>query len=274
MWVLVVGLVAVTILDGLLSFTALRRVEVEVQAPNDAMVGRCDPLRITVGAPTGRSLVRASSIRGAPWVRVDAPETGTLDVVPDQRGVFIAAEFEFMVRAPLGLIAVSRRALVQLHEPVYVAPAPETLAHRVLPPLAVDPERVGVRTDELPRGVREYVPGDPRRLVNWPATARTGRMMVRDLSAGTTSRLTVVADLGAEPGMAAERVASRAMGLCSDLLARGHGVELITLEAAPVRAEVTSIHDLGRRLATARCGAPIDGPAGAVVLRTDLDGST
>ena len=274
MWVLVVGLVAVTILDGLLSYIALRHVEVEVIAPNDAMVGRSDPLRVAVRAPAGRSLVRASSIRGAPWVRVDAPETGTLDVVPDQRGVFIAAGFEFMVRAPLGLIAVSRRALVQLPEPVYVAPAAEMMAQRVLPPLAIDPERAGVRSDELPRGVREYVPGDPRRLVNWPATARTGRMMVRDLSAGTTSRLTVVADLGDQAGIGAERVASRAMGLCSDLLSRGHGVELITLEAAPVRADVTSLHDLGRRLAAARCGAPIDGPAGALVLRTDLDGPT
>ncbi|MGD9796130.1 MAG: DUF58 domain-containing protein [Acidimicrobiia bacterium] len=273
MWVLVVGLVAVTFMDGLLSFFALRRIDIEVIAPNDAMVGRSDPLRVTVRAPAGRSLVRASSISGAPWVRVDAPETGSLDVVPDHRGVFVAAEFEFMVRAPLGLIAVSRRALVQLPEPVYVAPAPDPMAHRVLPALTIDPERAGVRSDELPRGVREYVPGDPRRMVNWPATARTGRMMVRDLSAGTTSRLTVVVDLGSEPGSGAERVASRAMGLCTDLLSRGHGVELITLESTPVRAVVIGRQDLGRRLAAARCGAPIDGPAGALVLRTDLDGS-
>jgi hypothetical protein len=39
-----------------------------------------------------------------------------------------------------------------------------------------------------------------------------------------------------------------------------------------VRAEVIGLHDLGRRLAAARCGAPIDGPVGAFVLRTDLDG--
>jgi uncharacterized protein (DUF58 family) len=146
----------------------------EVIAPVDAMVGRSDPLRVSVARPVGRSLIRASSISGAPWVRVDAPESGVLEVVPDQRGVFVAAEFELMVRAPLGLVAVTRRVLVHLADPVCVAPSPEPMARLMLAPLAVDPERSGTRSDDLPRGIREYVPGDPRRLVNWRARPLSG----------------------------------------------------------------------------------------------------
>jgi hypothetical protein len=61
------------------------------------------------------------------------------------------------------------------------------------------------------------------------------------------------------------------MGVCADLLERGHAVELVTLEHAPVRAAVPNLAVLGRRLAAARCGAPIDGPIDALVLRTDGD---
>ena len=36
-----------------------------------------------------------------------------------------------------------------------------------------------------PRGVREYVPGDPQRYVHWASTARTGKIMVKEFEAGS-----------------------------------------------------------------------------------------
>ncbi|MEE6258198.1 DUF58 domain-containing protein [Plantactinospora sonchi] len=58
----------------------------------------------------------------------------------------------------------------------------------------------GVRTDNTLRGsvdlqdVREYVPGDEVRHLHWKATARTGRLMVRDLADPAQPRLTVLLD--------------------------------------------------------------------------------
>ncbi|MFD1150613.1 DUF58 domain-containing protein [Saccharothrix hoggarensis] len=58
----------------------------------------------------------------------------------------------------------------------------------------------GPTTDRSPRGsldlreVREYVPGDEVRLVHWKATARTGRLMVRDYADPDQPRFTLVLD--------------------------------------------------------------------------------
>ncbi|QFU91122.1 hypothetical protein YIM_29780 [Amycolatopsis sp. YIM 10] len=58
----------------------------------------------------------------------------------------------------------------------------------------------GAATDELLRGsmdlrdVREYVHGDEIRHLHWKATARTGRLMVRDLADPRQPRFTVLLD--------------------------------------------------------------------------------
>ena len=58
----------------------------------------------------------------------------------------------------------------------------------------------GVRTDATLRGsvelrdVREYVPGDEVRHLHWKATARTGRLMVRDLIDPVRPRCTLLLD--------------------------------------------------------------------------------
>jgi uncharacterized protein (DUF58 family) len=273
MWLLVVLLVTVVLGDGLLSFVALRRIEISAVGAPDSQVGRADPLLLTVNRPRGRCLVKLSSLADAPWVRVDAPSSGEIPVVPEVRGVFSGAWFAVAVRAPLGLVSVTRQVLVELPQPVVVAPAPIGSG---LAPLTqvVDPDRPGIRSDELPRGVREYVPGDSHRQVHWPATARSGRLMVRDLAAATTSEIELVVDLGTERGPVAERVASLAMGIGLDLLDRGHRLVLTTVESLPQSQAVTLVvadrTDLGRRLARADVGSAPDQPAGAFVVDARL----
>jgi uncharacterized protein (DUF58 family) len=264
LWLLVIGLVAILVLDGVASFVALRRVDLVAAAGPDAQVGRRDPIRVTVNRPVGRCLIRATSLADAPWVRVDAPETGALEVVPDRRGVFSAAEFEVVVRAPLGLVAVARRVLVTLPAPVWVAPAPDDTVARPAVHQVLDPERPGARADDLPRGVREYVPGDPRRQVHWPATARLGQLMVRDLAAATSAEVEFVVDLGRAAGPAAEYYASAAMAVGLDLMRHGYRVTLATREGVEVRGPVVDETALGRRLAAAEPGDPVLGSARAV----------
>jgi len=64
-------------------------------------------------------------------------------------------------------------------------------------------------TDRALRGsveltdVREYVPGDEVRLLHWKATARAGRLMVRDLADPQRSRFTVLLDTRATAADAA-----------------------------------------------------------------------
>jgi len=120
---------------------------------------------------------------------------------------------------------------------------------------------------DLVRGVRDYVPGDPRRLVSWSATARHGRLMVKELEDDpVTPRLTVVVDLRGDPP-AAEVAASRAAGLAMAALRDGAEVVLATAEASgPRLAVVSSAVQVGRRLARATADGPpaTPGPGGPV----------
>ena len=45
-----------------------------------------------------------------------------------------------------------------------------------------------------PRGVREYRPGDPLRLVHWRSTARTGRIVVKEFEAGSQATVALLID--------------------------------------------------------------------------------
>ncbi|MGI5212324.1 DUF58 domain-containing protein [Plantactinospora sp. CA-290183] len=70
------------------------------------------------------------------------------------------------------------------------------------PPAGAHPRHhhEGVSTDDALRGsidlqdVREYVPGDEVRHLHWKATARTGRLMVRDLTDPAQPRFTLLLD--------------------------------------------------------------------------------
>jgi uncharacterized protein (DUF58 family) len=89
----------------------------------------------------------------------------------------------------------------------------------------------GAVTDIALRGsvelhdVREYVPGDEVRLLHWKATARTGRLMVRDLADPQRSRFTVLLDTratAADPERFEELVETAASLLCGSVRAGQH----------------------------------------------------
>lgn len=119
--------------------------------------------------------------------------------------------------------------------------------------------------DDTTRGVREYVDGDPIRSVHWPATARTGTIMIRELEGPRRPQVVIVADLrGPDP----EGVASRAAGMADDALRQGARVHLATAEVGgPHLGEVPTALHVGRRLARAVVGGPAVGsfPADASV---------
>jgi uncharacterized protein (DUF58 family) len=94
----------------------------------------------------------------------------------------------------------------------------------------------GIRTDDALRGsadlqdVREYVAGDEVRHLHWKATARTGRLMVRDLTDPQQPRFTLLLDTRAHvlaPAAFEEAVdvAASLLGACARA---GHHSRLVT----------------------------------------------
>lgn len=263
--VLLCGIIAVILAGSALPAFVLGRVRVTVTGPTDATVGRPFPLELDVSAHDVR--VRILTFE-SDWVRVDGPTRGVHLVTPTRRGVLTHVRVEFVTAAPLGLARWRRRLRVELPVPVEVAPRVEpTRCPLVTGDTATSSEVAHLTSGgaDLTRGVREYLDGDPIRAVHWPATARTGKVMVREYEGPQRPYVVIVADLrGPDP----EGVASRAAGMADDALHAGAHVELATAEVDGPRVgpTPTPLH-VGRRLARAVVGPPALGPfrAGATV---------
>jgi uncharacterized protein (DUF58 family) len=270
--VLLCGVIAVILTGSVLPAFVLSRVTVDAAAPPDATVGRPLPIELTVGAHHVKLQILTFD---SDWVRIDAPTSGPLIVTPTRRGVLRRIRVEVVTAAPLGLARWRRRIAVDLPTAVDVAPRREpTRCPIVVGDTHAQSELAHVATGgaELTRGVREYLDGDPIRSVHWPATARTGTVMVREYEGPRRPLVILVVDLrDTDP----ERVASRAAGMADDALRAGARVELATAEVDGPRlgGAPTPLH-VGRRLARAVPGLPAQGPfpAGATVHR--LGGAT
>ena len=257
--VLLAGIGAVALLAFVLPAPAALRVRVGVDAPADATVGRPVQVTLDVSGATRPLLVRVRESDGE-WTSVAPPTRGRLDATPARRGIVRVLTVDVRCAAPLGLVWWGRSIGVTLDRPIEVGPRPAEVD--APPPTGADGVGHDARLayghgDDLVRGVRDYQHGDPIRTVHWPATARHGHLMVRELEAATAPPLTIAVDLGPVAGGAAERAASLAAGVALAGLRAGLPVTLLTVEdGGPVRGRVGTPAEVSRRLARAVTGDP------------------
>ena len=265
--VLFCGLVAVLAIAIVWPALAVRRVRVTVDAPSDAVVG--DQLPVTLHAARTGLGVRLLPIAPVGEMHGVVGEGSTrAEVCPDQRGVIREMTIEVSSAAPLGLVWWRNLVEVPLARPVDVAPRrPETSGPPMDgPALDGDATRIGGLDGDQIRTVRDYRPGDSLRLVHWPATARTGQIMVKEREHPQQPRCVIALDLTGS-STAGEAAAERAMGVVCDALEAGREVLLCTVEpGGPVTALVAGKLDTGRRLARAVPGRP-DVPDGVSTVQ-------
>ena len=281
-WLVVIlsGLAAIALASAIWPAFALRGVRVEASGPRDATAGRS--LAMRVGVVGGRSGLQVRlTAPPSEWFAADPPAEGPVAVVPRRRGVVERVRVEVRSAAPLGLVWWRRTFDLALPTPVEVGPEPVPVPLPLTTPAGTigESRTRGRSGSDTVRSLRDYVPGDPIRLVNWKATARHGDLMVKELEGPDSPRLAVVADLrpadstswDSEAGLdEADEAAARAAGLVRAAIQAGIPVLLATLEADGARVGlVSSPTDLNRRLARAVAGPPPDpgADAGMTVVR-------
>ncbi len=182
--------------------------------PNLRVDRHIDPVRVTVGDPA-MSLVAVhneSSHASLPLMAFDRIGKETVAVplprlragamketsylLPTARRAVLDVGPLAVVRSdPFGLVRTeqSRGDIRQL----FVHPR----RHALLPlPASFERSLEGPTSDSAPRGsqafhqLREYVPGDDRRMIHWKTSARTGTLMIRQHVDTSLPDLTVVLD--------------------------------------------------------------------------------
>jgi uncharacterized protein (DUF58 family) len=269
-WVVVLmcALAATVVLGAVWPLITLCRVRVEVvDSPSDATAGSTVTVTVRVSrAGSGVRLRWRDGYMTSAWVAAVGTCRGDVMVTPCRRGVMIHTTAQVECAGPLGLAAWSRRVISALPRPMEVGPAPAPVTLQDVAGIGPSPAEAllsGSAGEDTLRGVRAYAAGDPLRIVHWPATARWGEVMVKELEELATQELVVVVDLRGEPERT-EEAASYAAGLAGAGLRAGLPVSLLTAEEGGSRVgRVTSVVHVGRRLARAVATAPPPEPAGA-----------
>ncbi len=202
-------------------------------------------------------------------IAAESPDSGSLVAIPDRRGIIDRVRIDVRCAAPLGLSWWHRSRVIALQRPIEVAPQVEESG---LPSISHgeggDRHRPERRSGlDSVRTVRDYVAGDSTKLIHWGLSAKRGELIVKELEDPEGASLAVVLDLSGDPQLA-EKMASRAAGLCAMALRSGMEVVLCTAEEAGPRSErVASPLAAGRRLARAVPGSPGEPPRGCRVVR-------
>lgn len=126
--------------------------------------------------------------------RKDSVESRAEHVFPN-RGRFVIKDFELSTKFPFGFFRHRRRLAAQETEIVIfprIAPVEEELKDLPLEVGKLVANKRGLGQDLL--ALRDYQPMDDLRRVDWKATARVNRLIVREFSAEDDKRVTVIFD--------------------------------------------------------------------------------
>lgn len=234
------------------------------------IVGRPFKLRVTLRnrapRPLGRATVRvfcSSTLEGPVELALDLGARKEASTAADMTALQIGTWF--LHGAAVELTDALGLCTVDAYFPnplaLQVFPRPQVRGAPIVPrPTAGAPhERLGLHAMRLRglggdlRELRDHAPGDPFKQIAWKATARTGKLMVRDLDRETMVTHFILVDVG--PSMRLGRPGATRLDFAVDLasgyaraaLEAGDRVGLITYDSriiAEVRPNDGPVHRL------------------------------
>ena len=174
-------------------------------------VGVANPVRLVVHAPATAALVLRDEvplrIPASPLVLRPVDGVARYTLTPRARGDASFGHVHVRSRGPWGLgtrdLRAARQQTVRVDADISAVRVYEALARRgQLEELGVRSTRRRGSGTEFDR-VRDAVPDDPQRAINWRATARTGRLMTTELTAERDQPVVACLDHGRLMGVGA-----------------------------------------------------------------------
>jgi len=202
------ALVLLAVIDGLLA--GGRAVAITREAPAVLSVGRANPIRLQIRSRARRRLAVTVTDDRPPDVTVDdLPARATLDprgrasvvyhLHPSRRGAIELGGHTVRYPSPLGLwqrqLRLPGRDTLKVYPDVKAVRAYELLARQSRENLLVRAVRLRGGENEFER-LREYGRDDEYRNIDWKATARRGRLIVREYQQERNQTVVCLLDCG------------------------------------------------------------------------------
>jgi hypothetical protein len=249
LYIVVAAMLAAVLVSGVVSALVLRRLELDVRLPGHVFAGRPVAGRILLRNP--RRYLPSFSVRVVPprapvrkrWTwdryrfrRVALPASGRifegsayfaflpahgqlaapLEMRFERRGLYRQDSFGLATRFPFALVTKTRTVALAHELVVYPSVAPADEFFEVLPLITGELETfVRGRGYDLYR-IRDYMPEDSARFVDWKASAKSGSLKLREFSREDERRLRIVFD-NPQPGAVSSAAYERAIALAASL---------------------------------------------------------
>jgi uncharacterized protein (DUF58 family) len=151
-----------------------------------------------------------------PYLPRGAELTSSLDLCFPHRGRYQQESFLLSTRFPFAFLAKTRRIPCSREIIVYPSIAPPHQLPEILPLIRGEFETfMRGRGSDLYR-IREYLPEDSARHVDWKATAKSGSLKVREFSREDQRKLRIIFD-NPQPGMLSSEAYEKAVALAASL---------------------------------------------------------
>jgi uncharacterized protein (DUF58 family) len=225
-------LLALIIVSGVLSEQSMRKLRLTAVVPDEIYAG--GPTAFGVRVANRKRWLASYSVMleaGERRLYLDRLRAGeerllTWEATLPRRGRQRLSGLRVVTRFPFGLFVKTGRRILDEEILVFPAVGPiDAARRRELAGGGSRPLRRRGRGHDL-YNLRDYRPGDDRRLIHWRSSARTGTLTVREMQAETALDVRIVLRGGGSAGERLEAGLSEAASLAAYLLGTGATVEL------------------------------------------------
>jgi uncharacterized protein (DUF58 family) len=151
-----------------------------------------------------------------PYVPAGGEVAASIELRFARRGLYREDSFGLSTRFPFAFLTKTRRVPLQHEIIVYPSVEPTDEYFEILPMITGEFETFARgRGYDLYR-IREYLPDDSARHVDWKATAKSGSLKVREFSREDERKLRIVFD-NPDAGVVSEKAYERAVALAASL---------------------------------------------------------
>ncbi len=177
-----------------------------------------------------------------PFLPAQVGASADLELKFDQRGRYREDSFGLATRFPFALFTKTRHVALRREVLVYPHIEPTDEALEILPLVRGEWESfVRGRGSDLYR-IREYMPEDSARHVDWKATAKSGSLKVREFAREDERKLCILFD-NPDAGLISDQAYERAVDLAASLAWHFSNQEAEVSFLAPGHARTRDVHE-------------------------------